>query len=76
MVWLMKDYHLVNSNIRCIEISIVLGSYNQWMRVNSNIRCIEIYLGSTIDCRGTMVNSNIRCIEMQVFQAGVQLGMW
>ena len=35
--------HLLNSNIRCIEIPLKYTSFIIFYKLNSNIRCIEIY---------------------------------
>ena len=56
---------LLNSNIRCIEITTTQKSVTTAVVLNSNIRCIEIVKRYYKSVQGKMLNSNIRCIEIQ-----------
>ncbi len=64
---------MINSNMRCIEIRLILGSIRTLVPINSNMRCIE--MTEPYRCRtcSEPINSNMRCIEIPGCPLGILL---
>ena len=54
----------LNSNIRCIEMTVLDSLLDGLELLNSNIRCIEMCFTDYICEDVFKLNSNIRCIEI------------